>query len=77
MRNKKLRKRGFLKAAVYAHYPSQAAFAEAIGMGEQAVSQAITGRRGLTREEMARISQVLNTPLDLLFPDEVGGWIFQ
>lgn len=72
MKDKKaLKKRGTLKGAIYANFRSQSEFAEAIGMGEQQVSQAICGRRDLSRKEMAKISQVLNTPLHLLFPDEV------
>jgi transcriptional regulator with XRE-family HTH domain len=74
MKKKKvLRKRAILKSTIYANFRSQSDFAEVIGMGEQQVSQAICGRRRLSRREMARIAQVLNTPLNLLFPDEVEG----
>jgi transcriptional regulator with XRE-family HTH domain len=70
MRNKKkLKKRAMLKAAIYVNFDRQAEFGEAVGLSEQAVSAVITGRRKLTRAEMARISQVLNTPLRLLFPE--------
>jgi transcriptional regulator with XRE-family HTH domain len=70
---KTLKKRGRLKGAIYANFRSQSEFAEAIGMGEQQVSQAICGRRRLSQKEMAKISQVLNMPLHLLFSDEEDG----
>ncbi|MFC1580022.1 helix-turn-helix domain-containing protein [Thermodesulfobacteriota bacterium] len=71
MRKKKaLKKRGLLKAAVYANFRSQYEFSQALKLNEQIVSQIITGRRKASREEMARMSQVLNTPMHLLFPEE-------
>ena len=75
MARKKGKKRGMLKAAIYANFDKQADFADAlqdagIGISEQGVSAVITGRRKLSRAEMARISQILNTPIRLLFGAE-------
>ena len=59
-----------LQGIIKMKYDRQIDFAEKVGQTELQVSQVINGRRGLSREEKARWSQVLNTPLRLLFPDE-------
>jgi transcriptional regulator with XRE-family HTH domain len=59
-----------LAAAIKMQFDRQLTFAEKVGLSELHVSQVITGRRKLSREEQARWAQVLQTPLRLLFPEE-------
>ena len=62
--------RPVLKAAIIANGYRQREFGRAIGLNEQSMSGIVTGRRRITKAEMARISQHLGTPVSILFPDE-------
>jgi plasmid maintenance system antidote protein VapI len=69
---KQSRGRPVLKAAIIANGYRQVEFGRAIGLNEQSISGIVTGRRKVTKAEMARISQHLRTPARILFPDEVN-----
>ena len=63
-------KRKMLKGIIHMHFERQLDFAQKVGLSELQVSQALNGRRPLSREEQGRWAQVLQTPLRLLFPEE-------
>ena len=70
--NKDLKPRPMVKAAITAAGYRHRDFGALVGLNEQAVSGVVTGRRKVSRSEMARIAQILNTPMRLLFPEEFG-----
>ena len=61
-----------LQGIIKMKYDRQLDFAEKVGQTELQVSQVINGRRKLSREEQVRWSQVLQTPVRLLFPSEAS-----
>ena len=72
MEKKERKPRPMFKACLVANRYRHAQFGELIGLNEQAISGIVTGRRAVSKKEMARIAQALNTPARILFPDDLS-----
>lgn len=57
-----------LRGLILSKYPTQADFAQAIGVSETILSRIIKGRRGATPEQKQTISKILGVAQDELFP---------
>jgi transcriptional regulator with XRE-family HTH domain len=58
-----------LRSRIYANFPTQADFSQAVNISESRLSRIVRGRGSPSPEEVRRISAVLGVDPEELFPD--------
>jgi transcriptional regulator with XRE-family HTH domain len=59
-----------LKVAILEKYGRQYRFADEVGVDEVTLSRIVNGRRELNADERERWAEVLDRPVEVLFPGE-------